>query len=375
MNVLFLTRSLDLGGAERQLVVLARGLAARGHRVVVGAFYGGGPLTADLASADVAVVDLRKRGRWDALGFTRRLGALVRETGPDAVHGYLVAANLAASWARRWAPAARIVWGVRASDMDLARYGAFEETTFQLARHASRTADAVIANSVAGARFHVDRGYPADRTVVVPNGIDTERFRPRPELRDAVRHELGLGMDATVVGLVARLDPMKDHGTFLEAARLLSTRRADVRFVAVGDGPSGALDAWRARARAAGLDDLVRFVGARPDPERVLSAFDLATSTSAFGEGFPNALAEALASGVPCVATDVGDAARIVAASDRVVAPSDPRALAAAWERALDRRGREDPEALRRSIVERFSVHRLVERTEAVLDGGDGAGP
>jgi glycosyltransferase involved in cell wall biosynthesis len=365
LNVLFLTRALDLGGAERQLVVLAAALARRGHTVRVGTFYGGGPLELDLGVAGVPVVDLGKSGRWD-LAFTARLCSLVRETRPDVIHGYLVAANLVATAVRPWARGARIVWGVRASDMDLARYDGFQEATFQVARHASRCADVIVANSRAGARFHVDRGYPAERMVVVPNGIDTVRFRPRPERRVDVREELGLDPAATVVGLVARLDPMKDHGTFLAAAALLARRRPDVRFVAVGGGPPGALDRWTSRAAAAGIDGVVRFVGPRLDPERVYAALDVATSTSAFGEGFPNAVAEAMACGVPCVVTDVGDAGDIVARPDRVVPPGDATALARAWERVIDERT-DEAEALRRSIEERYSVARLVERTEAVL--------
>jgi glycosyltransferase involved in cell wall biosynthesis len=346
-------------------VVLAAGLARRGHDVRVGTFYAGGPLESDLAAAGVTVVDLGKSGRWDVT-FAARLRSLVRETRPDVIHGYLVAANLVAAALRPWARGARIVWGVRASDMDLGRYDGFQEATFQVARHVSRCADVIVANSRAGARFHVHQGYPADRTVVVPNGVDTARFRPRPGCRVAVREELGLDPAAKVVGLVARLDPMKDHGTFLAAAALLARRRPEVRFVAVGGGVPGALESWRSRAAAAGVARAVRFVGPRLDPERVYPTLDVATSTSAFGEGFPNAVAEAMACGVPCVVTDVGDAGDIVGRPDRVVPPRTPEALARAWERVLDAAD-EDPESLRRSIEERFSVARLVERTEAVL--------
>lgn len=367
MKVLFLTRSLDVGGAERQLVVLARGLAGRGHRVAVATFYGGGPLAADLEAAGVDVADLGKRGRLDTVGFFARLVARARAFGPDVVHSYLVAPNLAAATIRPWLPGVRVVWGVRASDMDLGAYGAFEEWTFQATRPLAATVDRIVANSNAGRRFHVARGYPAARTVVVPNGIDTGRFRPDAAARAIVREGLGLPPGIPLVGLVARVDPMKDHETFLRAAALLSRRRGDVRFVAAGGGPPGTLERLRDRARSLGVEDRVRFLGPRRDVERIQAALDVATSASAFGEGFPNAVGEAMACGVPCVVTDVGDSASIVGAPDLVVRRRDPAGLAAAWEAVLDGRVAIDRAALRLRIETRFSVERLIDRTEALL--------
>jgi len=368
VNVLFLTRSLELGGAERQLVTLAPALARRGHRVGVVAFYPGGPLGADLAAAGIEPRSLDKRGRWDVLGFAAGLARCIEEVAPDVVHGYLVAPNLASLVTRLVRPRARVVWGVRASDMDLARYGAFEEATFQAARVAARLADRIVFNSERGRQYHVARGYPGDRAVVIPNGIDVERFRPDRARREDARRDLGFANDArSLVGLVARLDPMKDHATFLEAAAILAARRDDVAFVAIGDGREGALATWRERATRRGLGDRVRFAGARAAIERVYPALDVATSTSAFGEGFPNAVAEAMAAGLPCAVTDVGDARRIVGDLGRVVPAGDARALADAWDALLPPAAAPAPERLRAAIVERFSVERLADRTERML--------
>jgi glycosyltransferase involved in cell wall biosynthesis len=280
-----------------------------------------------------------------------------------------VAPNLFATLARVARPGTRVVWGVRASDMDLSRYGAFHEATFEAARRVASLADLVIANSESGRRFHVDRGYPADRTTVIPNGIDTDRFRPRPEARATLRAELGVPPDAPVIGIVARLDPMKGHELFLQAAARLLVRLPEVRFVVVGGGEVGAVDRLRGRATALGLGDRVRFVGPREDIERVYAALDVATSASSFGEGFPNAVAEAMASGVPCVVTDVGDSARIVGSHGVVVDRDDPDALARAWSSVLEAGQVAAPGSLRDRIVARFSVERLVERTESALAG------
>ena len=369
LNVLFLTRSLELGGAERQLATLAPALVRRGHAVEVATFYGGGPLESELARGGVAVVDLAKRGRYDVGAFVARLVRTIRARSPDVVHGYLVAPNLLATLARVVRSGTRVVWGVRASDMDLSRYGAFHEATFLAARRFSALADLVIANSESGRRFHVDRGYPADRTVVIPNGIDTDRFRPRPELRAMVRADLGLPPSAPVVGIVARLDPMKGHDVFLEAAARLRAIEPEVRYVVVGGGETDARDRLRARAAALGIADQVRFAGPREDVERVYAALDVATSASSFGEGFPNAVAEAMASGVPCVVTDVGDSARIVGSLGVVVRRDHPGALARGWSLALETAGTGGAGELRARVLREFSVGRLVERTESELLG------
>jgi glycosyltransferase involved in cell wall biosynthesis len=371
LNVLFLTRSLSLGGAERQLVTLAGGLARRGHVVRVAVFYAGGPLSVELDRERIPILDLAKAGRWDLVGFARRLARCVRQVGPDVIHGYLTAPNLAASVVRTVSPRSRVVWGVRASDMDLSRYDGFEEWTFQLTRPLARTADRIVVNSNAGRKFHVARGYPADRTVVIPNGIDTARFRPLPAERAAARAELGSGDDEILIGTIARLDPMKDHDTFLSAAAILAARRPDVRFVAAGSGP---VEDWRRRARERGLGGRVTFSGPRADIERVYAALDLATSTSAFGEGFPNAVAEAMACGVACVVTDVGDSASIVEGLGAVVRPGDPVALADAWATMLRPGAAPSAARLRSSIESRFSIDALVARTERALGDVVGGG-
>jgi glycosyltransferase involved in cell wall biosynthesis len=160
---------------------------------------------------------------------------------------------------------------------------------------------------------------------------------------------------------------MKDHGTFLDAAARLAAERDDVRFVCVGDG----LPAYRAslerRAAELGLGARLTWAGRRGDVPAVLSALDLLTSSSAFGEGFSNVIAEAMACGVPCVVTDVGDSAAIVGELGAVVPPRDPRALVGAWCTVLERRD-EFPEAELRGRIERkFSLDALIERTERAL--------
>lgn len=368
-SVLFLIRSLHAGGAERQLVTLAKGLHARGRSVRVATFYPDGELTHELVASGVPVTSLGKSGRWDLAAFAYRLVRLIRDERPGVLHPYLPDANLVTGLLRPLLPPVRLVWGVRASDMQLSRYGWVSRVTYGAARLASGAADLIIVNSRAGEAYHRRHGYPADRLRVVPNGIDVDYYRPDPEGRTRLRREWNVPPSTPLVGLVARLDPIKDHQTFLEAAARIARSKPSVRFVAVG----GAADATyerslRAHASRLGLDGRLHWAGPRTDMAAVYSALDVATSTSS-SEGFPNAVAEAMACGTRCVVTDAGDSAWIAGGLGEVVPVGDSLALANAWDRTIAE-SREWPSAEHRvRIVKEFSVEQLVRRTEELLWG------
>ncbi|MDD4169642.1 MAG: glycosyltransferase, partial [Desulfotomaculaceae bacterium] len=304
MKITFLIRSLDYGGAERQLVALARELHRHGHSVAVLTFYSGGPLQQDLEKAGVSVINLEKRGRWDILGFLGRLVRFLRRERPDILHGYLVTANILTVLLKPLFPDIRMIWGVRVSNLDFTRYNRYLRLTHPVECRLSRFADRIIVNSQAGSHYAISRGFPQEKTVVIPNGIDTERFRPDPESGKLVRAEWGVSSDEKLIGLVGRLDPMKDHPTFLEAAALLMQKRKDVRFVCVGDGPADLRQELHALGKALDLNKYLIWAGAREDMAAVYNALELATSSSSFGEGFPNVVGEAMACGVPCVVTE-----------------------------------------------------------------------
>lgn len=370
MKILFLARSLGYGGAERQLVALARGLQGAGHTVTVALFYGGGPLEAELRESGVAVRSLDKRGRWDLLSFLSKLIRMVRAEQPDIVHSYLVEPNILSVLLKSVSSGTKVVWGIRASGRDLRRYERFIQLAFRLQCLLSHYADLIIANSHAGRTDHVACGFLAEKTVVVPNGIDTEQFRPDRDARRRIRAELGIGENEKVVGLVARLDPMKDHPTFLRAAALLAGDRADVRFLCVGNGPSEYRRELLSMADGLGLSDRVIWSPVRPDVAAVYNSLDVLASSSCWGEGFSNVIGEAMACGVPCVVTDAGDSAMIVGDTGVVVPPGDPESLGRGIRGLLDEEPASRTEraaAARARVTAEFSVARLVQRTEKLL--------
>jgi len=365
MKIVFLVRSLNYGGAERQLTLLSKGLRQRGHDVVVVVFYSGGPLEKELVDAQVRVRPLNKRGRWEVFGFLIRLIQVLREERPDILHGYLHDANLMTMIPKFLTLCTKVVWGVRCSHIDLRQYDWLAWVEFKVNCWLSILPDAIIANSHVGRDYHLALGYPAEKTVVIPNGIDTERFRPNPLARRRIREEWGIKEQEELIGLVGRLDPMKDHPIFIEAAALLAKRRSEIRFVCVGGGPDEYRAELQRHAKQLGLEDRLLWVGIREDMPAVYTALDIAVSSS-YGEGFANVIGEAMACGVPCVVTNVGDSARVVADLGEVVPPKDPVALRDAIERLLDKKPH-TPAQVRLRIVEGLSAEAMVVNTERVL--------
>jgi glycosyltransferase involved in cell wall biosynthesis len=205
--------------------------------------------------------------------------------------------------------------------------------------------------------------------VVIPNGIDLEAFAPSRAHRVSVREELGADPGAPLIGLFARFDPQKNHRMFLAAAAKLHESLPEARFVLAGggmDASNAALAQWIDEAGVAGVTHLL---GLRADMPRLTAALDVACSSSSWGEAFPLVLGEAMACGVPCVATDLGDVADIVSDCGRVVPPDDPVALALAME-ALLRLPEPERRALgvraRSRIEDRFDVRGIAARYESM---------
>lgn len=363
--ILLLARSLNIGGSERQLVQLAMGLTDRGYDIAVGLFYRGGALEQELAGRHIRILDLGKRHRWDVAGFMVRFVRTLRLERPSLVYSFLGTANTVAALARAFAPPFRLIWSVRASNMKLANYGWASRLGYRLECALSRVPDLTISNSRAGLEHAVAHGFPRRRLVVVPNGIDATRFRPDRELRRKMRAMWGLGEETHLIGVLARLDPMKDHATFLRAAARVIAVRPSTRFVCIGEGEADYVEQLRKLASSLGLEDRLIWADAEADPVGALNAFDVFCSSSSEGEGFSNAVAEAMACALPCVVTDVGDSAFIVGDAGWVVPPKDPESLSRALLTALDRGATGIGSRARIRIVESFSPDRMVEETIA----------
>lgn len=365
IKVAFLVRSLEYGGAERQVVTLANALDKTCFDVTILCFYSGGELENQLDDG-VRLIYLKKQGRWDILAFLWQLYRALKNIQPAILHGYLSTQNLLTILFKPFLLDTRMFWGIRATKVDFSRYSRLAALLFRLECFFSRFADLIIVNSEAGYKYHLMQGFPKAKMVVINNGIDTNLFKIDSEARIKIRAEWQILPQTILIGLVGRLDPIKDHSTFLQSAALLAKNRHDVRFVCVGSGTENQMQTLSQLAKQLGIEDKVLWAGKRVNMSEVYNALDLLSSSSQ-SEGFANAIAEAMACGVSCVVTDVGDSALIVGDIGVVLPPQNPEALVAGWIACLAK----DRDAIRlqaRSrIVDNFSVQQLVKQTQSVI--------
>lgn len=370
IRVLFLTHSLQLGGAETQLAMVAGRLDRRRFDPSVLSFYGGGPLEAELRDRGVSTNSVNKRGRTEVVGFVARLAVAIRRTKPHIIFSFLTFPNVAAAMLRPAWPRAKLIWGIRYAHVDLGRRDLSWRMMFALEKRLARRPDLVICNSRAGRQRILTHGVATNRVEVIYNGIDAIRFSPDPKAGHELRKELELPHSALLIGLVARWDSLKDHATFLRAASMLASKRPEARFLLVGRGIDSSNSELANLLRENGIGDRTYMLGERTDVPRVMAALDIATSSS-LGEGFPNAVGEAMACGVPCVATDVGDCAHLIGDTGKLVAPAAPQALASAWKQfahlTADER-RVLGQAGRDRIVAKFTPDVMVQRTASCFE-------
>lgn len=366
ISICFLIRQLNEGGAQRQLLTLLKGMDKTKYDISVLCFYEGGSFTEEIKQLDqVKYICLKKRGRWDIFVFLYHLISQLRLIRPDLLHAYLNASNCLSIFLKPFMPRTRMVWGVRASNMDLSRYDWLSRYLYRLECFLSRYSDLIIVNSKAGYEHAASQGFPANKMLVIPNGIDTERFKPDP-IKARIRSEWGAKDGDILIGLIGRLDPMKDHPTFLKAASLIAKSRTDIRFVCMGSGPEPYKNKLIALGNQLGLTNRLLWLDFRDDISKVYNALDLVCSSS-ITEGFPNVIGESMACGVPCVVTDVGDSSWIVGETGVVVPPNNPKALAEGLLKCLNKINRETSIQARFRIKKNFSLKQLVERTESVL--------
>lgn len=334
MRVLHVISGLMVGGAETMLAkVLQENVGRQDARVI--SLTSDGPIGERIRSLGVQT---RILGMRRSLPDPRGVFALAREIrsyGPDVVQTWLYHADLMAGLAAKVAGRPPVIWGVRNSEMGA---GAAKWTTRMTLRACAllshRIPTKIVANSERARDCHVALGYDPSRFIIIPNGFDTCAFAPAPTEGARVREELRIPSGAPLVGMVARYHPMKDFRCFARAAGLLLAREPAAWFVLCGDGvteDNTELVGWLEEAKVRGR---TRLLGRRSDVHRVLAALDLFTLSSV-SEGFPNALGEAMACGIPCVTTDVGDCRQILGDAGRTIPAAEPEALADAWADVL----------------------------------------
>jgi glycosyltransferase involved in cell wall biosynthesis len=325
-----LITTLDRGGAEAQLAKFLAHTDSGSLQHCVVSLLAEGSVGGAIRSLGIPVYSLGMRRTMPSLVGLQMLRRIIDREKPLLLQTWLYHADLLGLLVAKLAGIPLLVWNLRCSQLDMRYYPKLTKFVVRILARFSRMPDVVLANSQSGCEAHARIGYCPKRFQVIPNGFELDQFRPDVTARAWLRNELELPEDAVTIGLVARYDPMKDHRTFLSAARQIHDEHPEARFVLCGAGVDQKNATLMRQVKGYNMTQQIRLLGLREDISRITAAFDIACSSSAFGEGFSNAIGEAMASGVPCVATDVGDSAFIIGQTGRVVPPRDPTKFAKA---------------------------------------------
>jgi len=360
-----ITTSLDMGGAQAMLVKLIEaGAGCERNSSSVMSLMRPGVMLPALREAGCPVYSLdMRRGLVGPLGVIRLLRVTARVS-PDVIQGWMYHGNLAASVAGfAQGPTVPVVWNVRHSLSDPKLETRTTQRLLALSARLSRSAAAIIYNSHAAAREHEAIGFASARATYIPNGFDCDHYKPDGARRAHLRALFGIPEDAMVVALVARLHPMKDHAMLVSAVARARAAGRKLHLLMVGtglDNPPPAL----ARLIAEALpQDSVTLASERTDVADWLPGVDILALSSAWGEAFPNILGEAMACGIPCVATDIGDCRSILGETGLTVPARNVEAMAAALMQvaALSDAGRQSMgAAARERVVRLFELRQVV---------------
>ncbi len=365
LKLVHIITGLNQGGAETMLFKLLSALNETGFDTQVISLLDKGTLGPSIQALGIPVIAMNMRPGIPDPRALLKLRNILRVLSPDLVQTWMYHADLIGGLAARLAGIRRLVWNIRQSELSPHKVKRSTRYTAKACAWLSPwLPDHIICCSQRAREAHADLGYREDRISVIANGFDLQAFRPDQARGRDIRKELDLDERHLVFGLVARFDPQKDHRGFMQAARLTLDECPDARFLLCGSGvhrDNPELAAW---IQAADLSRQVRLLGRREDMPAINNALDLAVSASAYGEGFPNVLGEAMASGVPCVSTDVGDSALIIGDTGRVVPPRDPAALAAQML-DLARMQADERQALGRAARQRVQNNYAIEHIAA----------
>lgn len=371
IRILIFITTLQTGGAQMMLYKLLACMDRRRFDPSVICLGSNGAIGVRIEALGIPVRVAGISATLPSLKSLWRLRRWVRDVRPDLIQGWMYHGNAAASLAQylslRSVP---VLWSVRHTVYCLRDEKPGTANLIRLSARVSHRALHIIYASRESADRHEALGFAPERTIVIPNGFDCEKFKPSRHARSALRKQLNAGEDIVLIGLIGRFHPMKDHAAFFQAAGMISNTHQAVHFVLAGQGIDWKNPVVVDLVNRFRLNGRVHLLGERDDIAELTAGLDIATSSS-FSESFPNVVGEAMACGVPCVVTDIGHSAAIVGETGLVVPPRDPSSLAAAWARLVDAGGVARAKLgadARQRILENFSLDQVVRQYEALYD-------
>jgi glycosyltransferase involved in cell wall biosynthesis len=366
-RILHIITGLSIGGAEMMLLKLLtfRDEEKFDHCVI--SLLGDCPLGDNIRKLGIKVVTINMNRGKPRISDFYKLIVSVRGCRPEIIQGWMYHGNIAASIASfflLYRP--RVVWNIRQSLYDIKTEKRRTAFLIKLGKLISFHPFKIIYNSQISKKQHETFGYSADKSWTIPNGFDCDYFKPDIHSHLKLRKELNVTMNSKIVGMVARFHPVKDHCNFFKAAKLINEKDKKTHFVLAGIGVDDSNKYLISIIDQLGLNDCVHLLGERRDIPYLMAGFDIFVLSSSF-EGFPNVIGEAMASGVVCVSTDVGDSSLIIQNTGLVVFPNDFSLLASAVLELLKLKSKERLKMgleARERVKSQFSLKHIVEKYE-----------
>lgn len=265
----------------------------------------------------------------------------IKKFSPHAIQGWMYRGNVLATILGKILKVPSI-WGIHCSNFNALTWKSRTLVGLTV-RLSSLGPSRIISCAKASSKIHVAAGYPEDKMVTIHNGYNCELYSPAPDRRERIRKALNISASTVLLGTIARNHPQKDIPNLIKALSCVNVELANCDWTSLiaGTGLEESNAVLLSLIESKGLIEKVRLLGPRSDVPDLMKAFDLFILPSAFGEAFPNVVAEAMASGTPCIVTDVGDSSMMLGQTGWTVPPSDPEALGRAVVNAINERKNE----------------------------------
>lgn len=365
--IIHIISGLSTGGAEMMLYKLLTSIDKQKFKsIVISLVEGGEELKDRIEALDIPVYSLGIKGSsFLSLFRILKLIRLTREIKPDMIQGWMYHGNLAASLAGKFAsghPA--VVWNIRHSLSNIRNEKRSTRWAIKLNRLFSHRPRVIIYNSNLSLKQHESYGFHSLRSRHIPNGIDLKTFEVPLERVEHIRSTFQIPPSAVVVGHAARFHPMKDHQGFLQAAVKIAQMNPEIHFVLIGRDISTENKLLTGLIPAA-VHEQFHLLGEQKNIPELMNMMDVFCLSSAWGEGWPNVLGEAMAAGMPCVATDVGDSKDIVGTTGIIVPPRDTGSLRSGIEELVKmtpEQRRILGKKARNRIIENYDLNMIVDQ-------------
>ena len=367
IKVAHITTGLETGGAEVQLLRLLTDIDRSKFEMIVISLHNETYLADKIRELGLPVYSLQlKKNPLNV----RKAYSILKEFNPDVIHGTMYEGGVVGTLFNKFLPKKPpVIWTVHEPLEHYDKEPMRKRLQLRTWGLISKLPACMMYVSNLNKKQHLAWGFNNDKSIVIPNGVDTSKCFPNRPAGIKVRHSLGIPDDAFVIGKIARFHRQKNHIGFMHSAALLAKTHPNVHFMLVGTNVDDSNEELVGLRKELGLEVKVHMLGNREDIPDVINAFDLATLTS-FGEAFPLTLGEAMVSGIPCVATDVGDNDYIIGNTGIITPIGDDEAMAAAWQKMADIKTNtpeiyaQKGQAARQRTLDNFTLEQQVKQHE-----------